>query len=100
MIKHMLMAAAGGVTVGIVLGIWIACAAFSASVDDRIREITFEVFDLLLRLRRMIKRDINPYGRPFEGTVYDFGLYLIEKIDAVLPPEMLEKAEEQEHGKE
>lgn len=28
-----------------------------------------------------IKREINPYGRPFEGTVYEFGLKLMKYLE-------------------
>lgn len=97
---HLLMAAAGGLFAGAILGIFITVATFGAALDDRIREISFEAFDMILRLRRMIKRDINPYGKPFEGTAYDFGIYLIEKIDAALPSYIREKVEEQDHGQE
>lgn len=30
-----------------------------------------------------IKRTINPYGRPFEGTVYEFGLKIIDFIENI-----------------
>lgn len=33
------------------------------------------------KLRNYIKAEINPYGKPFEGTVYDFGLKLMDMID-------------------
>lgn len=35
------------------------------------------------KLKKYIKSEINPYGKPFEGTVYDFGLKLIDYIDAM-----------------
>lgn len=35
------------------------------------------------KLKRYIKSEINPYGKPFEGTVYDFGLKLMDYIDAM-----------------
>lgn len=35
------------------------------------------------KLRKYIKAQINPYGKPFEGTVYDFGLKLMDYIDAM-----------------
>lgn len=35
------------------------------------------------KLRNHIKAQINPYGKPFEGTVYDFGLKLMDYIDAM-----------------
>lgn len=28
-----------------------------------------------------IKREINPYGRPFKGTVYEFGLKLMKYLE-------------------
>ena len=28
-----------------------------------------------------VKREINPYGRPFEGTVYEFGLKLMKYLE-------------------
>lgn len=30
-----------------------------------------------------IKRTINPYGRPFEGTAYEFGLKLMDFIENI-----------------
>lgn len=30
-----------------------------------------------------IKRTINPYGRPFEGTVYEFGLKIMDFIENI-----------------
>lgn len=33
------------------------------------------------RLIRYIKTEINPYGKPFEGSVYDFGLKLMDYIE-------------------
>lgn len=30
-----------------------------------------------------IKRAINPYGRPFEGTVYEFGLKIMDFIENI-----------------
>ena len=30
-----------------------------------------------------IKGKINPYGKPFEGTVYELGLKIIKYIDAM-----------------
>lgn len=33
------------------------------------------------KLKRYIKAEINPYGKPFEGNVYEFGLKLIEHIE-------------------
>ena len=28
-----------------------------------------------------VKREINPYGRPFKGTVYEFGLKLMKYLE-------------------
>jgi hypothetical protein len=30
-----------------------------------------------------IKRTINPYGRPFEGTAYEFGLKIMDFIENI-----------------
>ena len=30
-----------------------------------------------------IKKTINPYGRPFEGTAYEFGLKLMDIIENI-----------------
>ena len=30
-----------------------------------------------------IKRTINPYGRPFEGTAYEFGLKILDIIENI-----------------
>ena len=30
-----------------------------------------------------IKRTINPYGRPFEGTVYELGLKIMDFIENI-----------------
>ena len=34
-----------------------------------------------LKLINYIKSEINPYGRPFEGTVFEFGCKLMEYIE-------------------
>ena len=41
--------------------------------------------DLISRkkIRGYIKREINPYGKPFEGTAYELGLKIIRYIDAM-----------------
>jgi len=28
-----------------------------------------------------IKTEINPYGKPFEGSVYEFGVFLMEWLE-------------------
>ena len=35
------------------------------------------------KIYNYIKRTINPYGRPFEGTVYEFGLKIIDFIENI-----------------
>lgn len=35
------------------------------------------------KLTRYIKTEINPYGKPFNGTAYEFGLKLIDYIEAM-----------------
>ena len=32
------------------------------------------------KIYNFIKREINPYGKPFEGTVYEFGLKVMNYI--------------------
>ena len=41
--------------------------------------------DLIRRkkIRDYIKGEINPYGKPFEGTAYELGLKIIRYIDAM-----------------
>ena len=36
---------------------------------------------LLDRIIRKIKTEINPYGKPFEGTVYEFGKMLMDYLE-------------------
>lgn len=45
--------------------------------------------DLISRSKiyKYIKTEINPYGRPFEGTTYEFGLKLMEYIENMTPVE-------------
>lgn len=33
------------------------------------------------RIYSYIKSEINPYGKPFEGTVYEFGMKVMEYIE-------------------
>ena len=33
------------------------------------------------KIRDYVKEQINPYGKPFEGSVYDFGLKIMNYID-------------------
>lgn len=35
------------------------------------------------KLINYIKAEINPYGKPFNGTAYEFGLKLIDYIEAM-----------------
>ena len=41
--------------------------------------------DLIRRkkIRDYIKGEINPYGKPFEGTAYELGLKIMRYIDAM-----------------
>ena len=41
--------------------------------------------DLIKRkkIRDYIKGEINPYGKPFEGTAYELGLKIMRYIDAM-----------------
>ena len=41
--------------------------------------------DLISRkkIRDYIKREINPYGKPFEGTAYELGLKIMRYIDSM-----------------
>ena len=41
--------------------------------------------DLISRekIRDYIKGEINPYGKPFEGTAYELGLKIMRYIDAM-----------------
>lgn len=33
------------------------------------------------KISNYIKREINPYGKPFEGTAYEFGLKLMKYLE-------------------
>lgn len=33
------------------------------------------------KISNYIKSEINPYGKPFEGTVYEFGLKLMKYLE-------------------
>lgn len=35
------------------------------------------------KISNYIKSEINPYGKPFEGTAYEFGLKLMKYIENV-----------------
>lgn len=35
------------------------------------------------KIYNYIKRTINPYGRPFEGTAYEFGLKIMDFIENI-----------------
>lgn len=35
------------------------------------------------KISNYIKNEINPYGKPFEGTAYEFGLKLMKYIENV-----------------
>ena len=35
------------------------------------------------KLYKWIKAEINPYGKPFEGTVFEFGNKVMDKIEAM-----------------
>lgn len=35
------------------------------------------------KIYNYIKRTINPYGRPFEGTVYEFGVKIMDFIENI-----------------
>lgn len=39
--------------------------------------------DLINRIICHIQAEINPYGKPFEGTAYDFGLQLMQYLEEV-----------------
>lgn len=38
----------------------------------------------LKKIKDYIQREINPYGKPFEGSVYEFGLKIMKYIDSVM----------------
>lgn len=33
------------------------------------------------KISNYVKREINPYGKPFEGTAYEFGLKLMKYLE-------------------
>lgn len=41
--------------------------------------------DLISRkkIRDYVKQEINPYGKPFEGTAYELGLKIMKYIDSM-----------------
>lgn len=49
--------------------------------------------DLISRskIRDYIKTQINPYGKPFEGTPYELGLKIMKYIDGMHPAYDVEK---------
>lgn len=53
--------------------------------------------DLISRskIRNHIKEQINPYGKPFEGTTYEFGLKLMDYIDNMLDAYNVDKVMEE-----
>ena len=38
---------------------------------------------LIDRIIRHIKTEINPYGKPFEGTAYEFGKMLMDYLERI-----------------
>lgn len=60
--------------------------------------------DLISRskIRNYIKTQINPYGKPFEGTPYELGLKIMKYIDSMHSAYDIEKvvAELEERSKE
>lgn len=47
------------------------------------------------RLICYIQSQINPYGRPFEGTAYEFGLKLMDYINGMTPSYDVDKVVEE-----
>ena len=47
------------------------------------------------KIRDYVKEQINPYGKPFEGSVYEFGLKIIHYIDNMSTDYDIEKVVEQ-----
>ena len=46
-----------------------------------INEMEIDYDFLLFQIIRKIKTAINPYGKPFEGTAYEFGNLLIKELE-------------------
>ena len=44
------------------------------------------------KIYNFIKREINPYGKPFEGTVYEFGLKVMKYIENLHTEEYKDKS--------
>ena len=50
---------------------------------EMINEIEEDRNTLLDRIIRYIKAEINPYGKPFEGTAYEFGKMLMDYLERI-----------------
>ena len=48
---------------------------------EMINEMEIDYDFLLFQIIRKIKTAINPYGKPFEGTAYEFGNLLIKELE-------------------
>ena len=48
-----------------------------------INEMEEDRNSLLDRIIRKIKTEINPYGKPFEGTAYEFGKMLMDYLERI-----------------
>ena len=47
------------------------------------------------KIRDYVKEQINPYGKPFEGSVYEFGLKIMRYIDNMSTAYDIEKVVEE-----
>ena len=47
------------------------------------------------KLRDYVKEQINPYGKPFEGSAYEFGLKIMHYIDNMSTDYDIEKVVEE-----
>ena len=47
------------------------------------------------KIRDYVKEQINPYGKPFEGSVYEFGLKIMHYIDNMSSDYDIDKVVEQ-----
>lgn len=43
--------------------------------------------EMATRICRYIKTEINPYSKPFEGTVYEFGLKIMNYVKSIVEAE-------------
>lgn len=69
-------------------------------VNQLTEEYKGEELEKSQKIYNFIKREINPYGKPFEGTVYEFGLKVMKYIKNIHTEELAEEYKEECEYKE